>query len=99
MCSRNSWIRPAARYWLMVVAPPWTQTSPSPAASRARQCGFDSAGGEVVRDAAVHRLRAARVVGEHEDRGVERRAAGPPPRSPRGPPPPPPARQFAAPDD
>ena len=66
MCSRNSSIRPAARYWLMVVAPPWTQTSPSPAASGARQCGFDSAGGEVVRDAAVHRLRVARVVGEHE---------------------------------
>jgi hypothetical protein len=35
MCSRSSSIRPAARDWLMVLAPPWIETSPSPAASRA----------------------------------------------------------------
>jgi hypothetical protein len=37
------------------------------------QCRLDSVGDEVVRGAAVHRLRLARVVSEHEDRGVVRR--------------------------
>ena len=42
------------------------------------QCRLDSVGDEVVRGGAVHRLRLARVVGEHEDRGVERRVVTPP---------------------
>src|SRR4029453_11332939 len=42
------------------------------------QCRLNSVGDEVVRGAAVHRLRLARVVGEYEDRGVERRIVAPP---------------------
>src|SRR5690606_5837315 len=36
MCRRSSSTRPADRYWLAVVAPPKIETSPSPAAARAR---------------------------------------------------------------
>src|SRR4051794_34427932 len=35
MCTRSSSISPAARYWLMVVAPPPIATSPSPTVARA----------------------------------------------------------------
>ena len=42
------------------------------------QCRLDSVGDEVVRGGAVHRPRLARVVGKHEDCGVERRIVAPP---------------------
>jgi hypothetical protein len=50
------------------------------AGRRACLCRYrlDSVGDEVVSGAAVHRLRVARMVGEHEDRGVERRIIAPP---------------------
>lgn len=37
--------------------------------ARLRRRRLDTVGDEVERGAAVHRLRVARVVGEHEDRG------------------------------
>nr|WP_233506928.1 hypothetical protein [Jiangella anatolica] len=42
------------------------------------QCRLDSVGDEVVRGAALHRLRFARVVGKHEDRRLVRRIVAPP---------------------
>src|SRR4051794_521126 len=43
---------------------------------------------EVVRRAALHLDRRARVMSEDEDRRVKRRGGGPPPPPPPGPPPP-----------
>ena len=78
MCSRSSSISPAARYWLIVVAPPAMATLPEPAAARAWSARTHAVGHEVERGATLHRQRVTLVVGEHEHRSVVRRVLAPP---------------------
>ena len=70
---------PAARYWLIVDAPPADRDVPV----AGRLCGqpqrlLGAAGDEVERRPALHLDRIALVVGEHEDRRVVRRVLAPP---------------------
>ena len=70
---------PARRYSRIVATPPPRRTSRPAAASRAAlECRRDAVGDEVERRAAFHLERRARVVGQHEDRHVVRRARAPP---------------------
>src|SRR4029453_15382251 len=79
MWVRSSSIRPAARYWLTVAAPPAMATSRSPAAVRAwSKGGAEAVGDEPEGGAALHRQRRAGVVGEHEHGGVVGRVLAPP---------------------